>query len=462
MTPDVQKGGIVGFIDVQRPTESRIAAYFGLNAISRNNGPAFMGGFWAAMGSNIVALAVPASAENRDPALPFSQPEHRNTADATNTYHNLQVASMASLNETSAYRWTGTQVVNPEAKVLIARALTDMQPFELGVRYNGRKRTEGGKWEDADPYICGYSNGLNTVQVNPPLNSTLEIRPVSGIVEVSNSKSVVKAPGQCAPGRDALLCKIDVASNQLSAGFNLAIPSQFIDKAWFVVDGAKMNSISGSQLANSSIAISAVYLDELLGSAEEIVPGDFAFINLNSPESGGRNSVRVAIFDSIKLKRLTFGVEIAERGPSSLGKYSGEIGKDPDITIPLMIRQYGASKATTVDVQLIGNSLNTAKGTRCAFKINDGATSVGVPALLRFNSGLSREEYADNCKGEPHNIAAMRWKEMLGGAFAYEATMDLDVVYPLSPPDLELDETGNEWYGSASADGQVVVRAYWN
>ncbi|WP_098557207.1 hypothetical protein [Burkholderia sp. JKS000303] len=60
-----------------------------------------------------------------------------------------------------------------------------------------------------------------------------------------------------------------------------------------------------------------------------------------------------------------------------------------------------------------------------------------------------------------YDVATLRWRETLGGAFAYEGALDMDLRFPLDPKQLATDTSGAPWFGTVSASGEVRVRADW-
>lgn len=185
-------------------------------------------------------------------------------------------------------------------------------------------------------------------------------------------------------------------------------------------------------------------------------------LELRATESGNIG-VLIKPMENVALKRLTFGIALTERDPAAGGQYSGKVGQDSEIVVPLRIEQYGVSQASKMTVTVVADNVAMPKnGMRCKFVGNDGATVVGIPASLRFYNGNRQDEQVDNCVGTPHDITKMAWKPILGGAFPYQAYLDTDLFFPIGYRDVHLDINGNEWYGRVTASGQVKVKAEWN
>ncbi|KVG36039.1 hypothetical protein WJ30_03875 [Burkholderia diffusa] len=233
-----------------------------------------------------------------------------------------------------------------------------------------------------------------------------------------------------------------------------------LGKVWLLVNGQKTHSLNIRDLNGSvSLGVSADYLDELLGPKDEMYLNDIVL--MLEPEFAPAFKVPISLWNDVLLKRITFGVEITERDPSANGSYSGVVGQDPDIVVPLSIRQFGISRASKVQVNVVADNVQTREGLQCKFVGNNGATVVGIPSTLRFYNGTEQVDRPDNCTGRMHDITTMRWRETLGGLSPYDAHLDMDLIFPLGPS-VRFDTARNEWFGRVEAKGDVRVRAEWN
>lgn len=493
-------GGIVGMIDATTPSRSKIA--IGLPPIPLNDKPgltlwdAAVAGMWVLSKSTVASLAVPREQDVRSPELPWSRPEHTNRLGPVSKYRGLQL-----LNQTYYYQQghqgsgglpqMGTQVMGRAAKELIARAILKGESFELGAMWTHARMThlnEGpdyGDWGDDNGSLTGtyyricrekpgyiYTNvphdGGNLfagyyashLTVQSSVNSQLEITPYSGTVLLTSSNVIYSVPAGCINGGDEMLCPIRTESGSLADGFTFEVPAAMQNKVWLVVNGQKTEIMRGSDLKGTvQLGVSADYLDELLGAKDEMYLNDIVMIL--KPDLAHTHGTPISLWSDVLLKRITFGVEITERNPSANGSYSGVVGQDPDIVVPLSIRQFGMSRASKVQVNVLADNVQTHEGLQCKFVGNEGATVVGIPSKLRFYNGSELIDRSDNCTGRMHDITKMRWRETLGGLSPYDAHLDMDLIFPLGPS-VRLDTSRNEWFGRVEAKGEVRVRAEWN
>ncbi|KUZ01896.1 hypothetical protein WS50_08705 [Burkholderia territorii] len=256
-------------------------------------------------------------------------------------------------------------------------------------------------------------------------------------------------------------CPISTNAAATMNNISFIVPPSQQSDVWFkTAGGQKVSKVTATALSTSKLVVSPKLLDSLLGNAETKPLGD-ALGAIVQTTGGTAIDMRVSFFEDTELKRLTFGVAIDERNPAAMGKYSGSIGQDPEIVVPLRIRQYGASKATKVSVDVLAPSVQTVDGPRCKFVDKSGATVVAVPSIVRFYDGTGLDDRPDNCAGTVYDVATLKWRETLGGAFAYEGALDMDLRFPLDPKQLATDTTGAPWFGTVSASGEVRVRADW-
>ncbi|KWF80845.1 hypothetical protein WL93_01350 [Burkholderia diffusa] len=257
-----------------------------------------------------------------------------------------------------------------------------------------------------------------------------------------------------------MVCPIRTESNVLTDGFTFEVPIAVQGKVWLVVNGQKTHSMRASDLNGTvALGVSADYLNELLGPKDEMYLNDIVLIL--KPDFVHTFKAPISLWSDVLLKRITFGVEITERDPSANGSYSGVVGQDPDIVVPLSIRQFGISRASKVQVNVVADNVQTHEGLQCKFVGNNGATVVGIPSTLRFYNGTELVDRPDNCTGRMHDITKMRWRETLGGLSPYDAHLDMDLIFPLGPS-VRFDTARNEWFGRVEAKGEVRVRAEWN
>ncbi|AOI61653.1 hypothetical protein WI26_28635 [Burkholderia diffusa] len=479
-------GALVGRIDLVDPTRSQLGVSFRY----RHQGHSlwFMSwvgahavGTWVAQGASVSSLATFASHDIREPSLPYGRASHKNRNNEF-TYNGHVLLQPG--------RWgagggmggddmpVGTQIMNDDAKWIIALAVIQGEPFEFGamVGYhdyfihswgveNGEMmRTMcGGKGGSGDnspapPTDIGYERYQLNVQ--PIGDSKIEFRPISGTVQLTSSNVISSVPATCSNVGNIMACPIRTDTNTGADGFTLKVPSAMSGKVWLLVNGQQADSMRMSDLNNSTgLAVSAEYLNELLGPKDEMYLHDIALHLV--PDQAPGFKIPISLWSDVLLKRITFGVEITERDPSANGSYSGVVGQDPDIVVPLSIRQFGISRASKVQVNVVADNVQTHEGLQCKFVGNNGATVVGIPSTLRFYNGTELVDRPDNCTGRMHDITKMRWRETLGGLSPYDAHLDMDLIFPLGPS-VRFDTARNEWFGRVEAKGEVRVRAEWN
>lgn len=451
-------GALVGYVDVQDPTKSQLAAAF-----------PFIGddtwtfklsaGIWVDVAGRIASLSVAGTQDTRNPSLPFARPGTRNQ-NSTYTYNGLMLYGAETPTIVPKEPPIGTQVLDNEAKSLIAGAIAKNQPFDLGMM-TAYHPDFVANWNDDDGFgICrgGYGYMLHLLHVQST-GYALDVEPISGRAEVTQGHMLAHVPDACTNRGDRMECPIDVKTNTVSGGFTLKLDTIAASDAWLLVDGRKTRKIDVSELNRTTLVVTARYLSDLLGSKDVTTLDDVALTIV--PNQMPQLTSPLSLLSNVELKRLTFGVAIEERNPPALGHYTGSIGQDPDIVIPLTVRQFGASKATRVSVEVKAPSVSTAQGPRCKFVGNRGATVVGIPANLRFYSGTEHIDRADNCTGLTHDVTSMKWREAIGGNYPYMGSLDMDLIFPLSPSGLHLDVAGNIWVGKIEASGDVVVKGEW-
>ncbi|KVC48823.1 hypothetical protein [Burkholderia diffusa] len=458
----IQNGALIGFIDRNDPAQSQLAVAFP-SALAGGWLYDVGGAFWVANARNeAYSLAVVASRDIRNPALPFNRRENLNSNSYNNdVFNDLLFYRARQIGLTAGAPPIGTQVMDANAKRMIAAALANGEAIDFGamvVLYS--QFASAYNWEQTicrNDYPYGYMQHLLHIQ---PTSFALDVEPINGAVEVTQGTIVHRVPDACVSKGDRMECPIRTRVNTVPGGFTLKLDKVDANQAWLLVDGHKTDSVDISQLGSTTLVATGAYLSGLLGTQDVVSLGTLALTMV--PNDMPQLTAPLDLLSNVQLKRLTFGVTIDERDSSALGRYSGSVGQDPEIMIPLTIGQFGASKATKVSVQVVADSIAMPQGPRCKFVGNQGATVVGIPANVRFHSGTELIDRPDNCSGISYDIASMKWREIVGGDFPYKASLDMDLIFPLSPQELNLDVSGNAWVGTVEAKGEVVVKGEWN
>ncbi|AOI60893.1 hypothetical protein [Burkholderia diffusa] len=457
----IENGALVGYIDRGNPAQSQLAAAFPSNTLNSVWIGGVSAGFWVTDASaQVASLSVSRTSDIRNPALPFSRPENVNAASG-GAYNGLRLFAtrLGDIGLTAGKSPIGTQVMDGSARRMIASAIIDGRPFDIGamVQWRDWYITEWARYACEVGYGVGYVLHLLHVQ---PTRFAVEVEPITGTVEVTQGNIVHRVPDACISKGDRMECPIRTRVNTVPGGFTVKLDNVDANQAWLLVDGQKTDRVDIGQLGNTTLVTTGAYLLSLLGT-QDTVSLD-ALTLMMAPDQMPQLTGPLGLFSNVQLKRLTFGVTIDEHDSSALGRYSGSVGQDPQIMIPLTIGQFGASKATKVSVQVVADSISTPQGPRCKFVGNQGATVVGIPANVRFHSGTELIDRPDNCSGISYDIASMKWREIVGGDFPYKASLDMDLIFPLSPQELNLDVAGNAWVGTVEAKGEVVVKGEWN
>lgn len=481
----LNEGGFLGLIDTANPSRSRLAVAFRYKPIPNHDYWNWDGshavGTWVANGASVSSLAAFGSQDIREQSLLFGLSCNRNKNDRSTYNGHVLLQPGCWGTGLSANDPVGTQIMNDTAKRIVAEAVMKGVPFEFGAMV-GYYDWFVHQWgvNDAPPNISGhtmmgmmcgrplvepdfgYDFGHMRFQLNvqPVSGPQVDILPISGTVQLTSSNVIYSVPPMCSNSGSQMVCPIRTQTNTGVDGFTLTVPSALSDKVWLQVNGVKTDSVRVSALNSATaLGVSVDYLNELLGTKNEMYLQDIV-LNLIPDQAPGL-ATTISLWSDVLLKRITFGVEISERNPSVNGNYSGVIGQDPDIVVPLSIRQFGMSRASKVLVNVVADNVATREGLQCKFVGNNGATVVGIPSTLRFYSGTGLVDRPDNCAGLMHDITAMRWRETLGGMAPYDAHLDMDLIFPLGPS-VRLDTARNEWFGRVEAKGEVRVRAVWN
>ncbi|MGU7842834.1 hypothetical protein ACV22V_25545 [Burkholderia sp. AW33-5] len=476
--PDIPAGttgALVGRIHKSNPQLTQLAIIF-KEATTWDYFPDVAVSAWVSAGGASRSIVVPDSQDVRFPNLPFSAKSAQNRVGADYIVNGMQIASIFMFTQQTAnslgqfVRGPGTQVQDPVARKMVADAFLNQSPMTFGARmfYSPLLDGDRGKqladwWVKGDSWsLCGYANEyVYGTTVTPSASNMFKLSPISGTISVSNGKMLVSVPPVCRITDGNMECPISTNATATMENVSFVVPPSQQSDIWFMTaSGQKVSKVTATALGTSKLVVSANLLDSLLGDAET-KPLDDAIGAIVQTTGGTAVDMQVSFFDDTELKRLTFGVAIDERDPAAMGKYSGSIGQDPEIVVPLTIRQYGASKATKVSVDVLAPSVQTADGPRCKFVDQSGATVVAVPSIVRFYDGTGLDDRPDNCTGTVYDVATLKWRETLGGAFAYEGALDMDLRFPLDPKQLATDTTGTPWFGTVSASGEVRVRADW-
>ncbi|MGU7811881.1 hypothetical protein [Burkholderia sp. AW49-1] len=476
--PDIPAGttgALVGRIHKSNPQLTQLAIIF-KEVTSWDYFPDVAVGPWLSAGGASRSIAVPNSRDVRFPNLPYSNKEALNRLGADYTVNGMQIASIYGFTQQTSnslgqlVRGPGTQVQDPIVKKMVADAFLNQLPMMFGAHmfYSSILSGDRGQrladwWVQGDfTNLCGYSSEfIYRTTVTPSATNTFKLSPISGTISVSNGKMLVSVPPVCRITDGNMECPISTNAAATMDNISFIVPPSQQSDVWFkTAGGQKVSKVTATALGTSKLVVSPNLLDSLLGDAEA-KPLDDALGAIVQTTGGTAVDMRVSFFEDVELKRLTFGVAIDERNPAAMGKYSGAIGQDPEIVVPLAIRQYGASKATKVSVDVLAPSVQTADGPRCKFVDKSGATMVAVPSIVRFYDGTGLDDRPDNCAGTVYDVATLKWRETLGGAFAYEGALDMDLRFQLDPKQLATDTAGAPWFGTVSASGEVRVRADW-
>lgn len=479
--PDIPAGttrALVGRIHKTNPQLTQLAIIF-KEASSWDFFPDVAVGAWLSAGGASRSIVVPNGQDVRFPNLPYSNKYTLNRLGADYTINGMQIASIDSFTQQTSnslgqvVRGPGTQVQDPVARKMVADAFLNQSPMTFGAHmiYSSTMVGDRGQqlsdwWLKGDfASICGYASQIvYRTTVTPTASQTFKLSPISGTISVSNGKMLVSVPLVCRITDGNMECPISTNVTVTMDNISFIVPPSQESDVWFkTAGGQKLSKVSATAIGTTKLVVTSNLLDSLLGDAEAKPLGETIGAIVQST-GGTAVDMRVSFFEDTELKRLTFGVAIDERDPAAMGKYSGSIGQDAEIVVPITIRQYGASKATKVSVEsvdVLAPSVQTADGPRCKFVDKSGATVVAVPSIVRFYDGTGLDDRPDNCAGTVYDVATLRWRETLGGAFAYEGALDMDLRFPLDPKQLATDTSGAPWFGTVSASGEVRVRADW-
>ncbi|WP_155630982.1 hypothetical protein [Burkholderia cepacia] len=466
------RGGVVGVVDIKNPINTSVALtirsgidyyYFAISSI----------GYWLENNSGqIASVAVPKGQDIRDPNLTYGTSYiSLNQDEDGRTYNGLSLFGSINTwhNSSSGASPNGTQVMHLDGKNLFTQSVISKTPVEFAAMYvKGMYNYKswgvpGGPMMKAACDIGGeYAVGRTFF--NFLSSNELKIAAPTGKIEITSGNVIYSVPNSCSIRSEGVSCPFTVVSAPTLGrnSFTLSIPSSRQADYWFSNNISKLTRIDVADIRNYSFVMSKSYLNSVLGENESVDRFDDLTLELRAVRGNGELGALIQPMDSVSLKRLTFGVALTERDPAAAGQYSGKVGQDPEIAVPLRIEQYGVSKASKVTVTVVADNVATPKGMRCKFVGNDGATVVGISASLRFYNGNRQDEQSDNCMGAPHDITKMIWKPVLGGGFPYQASLDTDLFFPIGYRDVHQDINGNEWYGRVTASGQVKVKAEWN
>ena len=478
--PDIPAGttgALVGRIHKTNPQLTQLAIIF-KEVTTWDDFPDVAVGAWLSASGGLRSIVVPNSQDVRFPNLPYSSKTTLNRLSADYIINGMQIASIAQFTQQTSnslgqfVRGPGTQVQDQTARKMVADAFLNQSPMTFGAHMFYSSVILGDRGQQLSDWwlngnfsnmgLCGYSSQfLYRTTVTPTASRTLTLSPISGTISVSNGKMLVSVPPVCRITDGNMECPISANSTATMDNISFIVPPSQQSDVWFkTAGGQKLSKVSATALGTTKLVVTSNLLDSLLGDAEAKPLGETIGAIVQST-GGTAVDMRVSFFEDTELKRLTFGVAIDERDPAAMGKYSGSIGQDAEIVVPLTIRQYGASKATKVSVDVLAPSVQTADGPRCKFVDKSGATVVAVPSIVRFYDGTGLDDRPDNCAGTVYDVATLRWRETLGGAFAYEGALDMDLRFPLDPKQLATDTSGAPWFGTVSASGEVRVRADW-
>jgi hypothetical protein len=455
-------GGIFGFISKTRAEKTRIVVSLPFEGDGLWNSNIGTGLYYAIGGMGGVPILSNTASFVLDPKYPFNWGP--TAGDARLVYNGLiyvpaQYPNLKG-NNSNENNPRGAQV-QPEALSSLADALMSNKSIDI-VSIDVYSISSLKSVRDFEYVVTKTGSAHRSiVHVLPALDGGELIAEKEGLVAITAQKALLSVPKNCeilnAP--KGMACTLDLT--HLASGFSLKTT---VAGVGFLKGSSTSPVMSISVAPDVRFYYSMNYLNQQLGQAEEKELVGLAPFSL-APNAVPEFASPFDLFEKLILKRMNFQVSITERQPAVNGYYQGQVGKNPNITIPYLIKQSGASKASKVTMSVSGDSTTQDGDGRqyCKFLTDSKPVqSIAVPLALAFSKkdGSLKKEVESNCSGTELNITDMPWSETQGNQFMGELWMDM--IFNISNRRILNDIEGKYWAGSAKAKGEIKVKATWN
>jgi len=187
----------------------------------------------------------------------------------------------------------------------------------------------------------------------------------------------------------------------------------------------------------------------------------FNFDQTALPESGFYQISSSTLIDILPRE---YGIGIRPY-PDSVDMKTGNIGSSTSLDFNYIVTLSGTRMADQVTAKVIGEQAIKDQITYCKFEPEQKNYHVNIPAYLSYKTATgNRKTVSSSCTGEAISILDAAWRvepwDIIGAGGSYFST-DLRLSFPMDNPISWWTDTGQNWEGTVSAEGKVVVEATW-